>query len=206
MNLKYIWNKVLKKLRGTAIANSSIHKTSKVEAGTQFINSSMNRYSFCGYDCKILNCDIGAFCSLADGVIIGGAQHPIEWVGTSPVFYKGKDSVTKKYSEFERPKAKRTVIGNDVWIGDRVIIKGGITVGNGAVIGMGSIVTKDIGDYEIWAGNPAKLIRKRFSEDIVQDLVKISWWDWDNLTIQKYSQYIRNPEQFIKQVEEEIKK
>jgi len=161
----------------------------------------MNRYSFCGYDCKILNCDIGAFCSLADGVIIGGAQHPIEWVGTSPVFYKGKDSVTKKYSEFERPKVKRTVIGNDVWIGDRAIIKGGITVGNGAVIGMGSIVTKDIGDYEIWAGNPAKLIRKRFSEDIVQGLVKISWWDWDDLTIQKYSQYIRNPEQFIKQVE-----
>lgn len=66
---------------------------------------------------------------------------------------------------------------------------------------MGSIVTKDIGDYEIWAGNPAKLIRKRFSEDIVQGLVKISWWDWDDLTIQKYSQYIRNPEQFIKQVE-----
>jgi len=66
---------------------------------------------------------------------------------------------------------------------------------------MGSIVTKDIGDYEIWAGNPAKLIRKRLSEDIVQGLVKISWWDWDDLTIQKYSQYIRNPEQFIKQVE-----
>ena len=206
MNLVYIWNKVLKKMRGAAIAGSTIHSTSKVEAGSQFINSSMDQYSFCGYDCKILNCDIGAFCSIADGVIIGGAQHPIEWVGTSPVFYKGKDSVTKKYSEFERPKAKRTIIGNDVWIGDRAIIKGGVTVGNGAIIGMGSIVTKDIGDFEIWAGNPAKLIRKRFSEDIIQDLIKLSWWEWDDFTIQKYSQYIRNPEQFINQVEKEIKK
>lgn len=203
MTLAYLWNKVLKKMRGAAVANSSIHKTSKVEAGSQFINSSMDRYSFCGYDCKILNCNIGAFCSIADGVIIGGAQHPIEWASTSPVFYRGRDSVAKKFSEFERPKSKRTIIGNDVWIGDRALIKGGVEIGDGAIIGMGSVVTKNVGAYEIWAGNPAKLIRKRFDDNTVQELLNSAWWNLDDATILKYSQYIREPNQFVSQLKKE---
>lgn len=203
MTLAYLWNKVLKKMRGAAVANSSIHRTSKVEAGSQFINSSMDRYSFCGYDCKILNCNIGAFCSIADGVIIGGAQHPIEWASTSPVFYRGRDSVAKKFSEFERPKSKRTTIGNDVWIGDRALIKGGVEIGDGAIIGMGSVVTKNVGAYEIWAGNPAKLIRKRFDDNTVQELLNSDWWNLDDATILKYSQYIREPNQFASQLKKE---
>lgn len=202
MNIVYIWNRILKKIRGSAIANSSIHNTSKVEAGSQFINSSMDRYSFCGYDCKILNCDIGAFCSIADGVIIGGAQHPIQWASTSPVFYNGRDSIPKKFSKFDRPKAKRTTIGNDVWIGDRALIKGGVTVGDGAIIGMGSVVTKDVGPYEIWAGNPAHLIRYRFSDKTIKSLVNLKWWTLDDKTLKKISMYICNPEQFIQSIEE----
>lgn len=203
MTLAYLWNKFLKKMRGAAVANSSIHKTSKVEAGSQFINSSMDRYSFCGYDCKILNCNIGAFCSIADGVIIGGAQHPIEWASTSPVFYRGRDSVAKKFSEFERPKSKRTIIGNDVWIGDRALIKGGVEIGDGEIIGMGSVVTKNVGAYEIWAGNPAKLIRKRFDDNTVQELLNSAWWNLDDATILKYSQYVREPNQFVSQLKKE---
>ena len=203
MNFSYLWNRILKKMRGVALANSTIHITSKVEAGSQVINSSMNKYSFCGYDCKILNCDIGAFCSIADGVIIGGAQHPIQWVSTSPVFYKGKDSVAKKYSEFERPKSKRTKVGNDVWIGERVLIKGGVEIGDGAIIGMGSVVTKSVGAYEIWAGNPARFIRMRFSNNIVQGLIKSSWWDLDDAVLQNFSQYIREPDRFVNQLEKE---
>ena len=100
MNFRYIWNRVLKKIRGVAIRNSYIHPTSKAEAGTQFIDSNMEKYSFCGYDCKICNCEIGAYSSIADAVVIGGARHPIEWVSTSPVFYAGRDSVNKKFSIF----------------------------------------------------------------------------------------------------------
>lgn len=203
MTIAYLWNKILKKMRGAAVANSTIHSTSKVESGSQFINSSMGRYSFCGYDCKIINCDIGAFCSFADGVIIGGAQHPIEWTSTSPVFYKGRDSVAKKFSEFDRPKSKRTSIGNDVWIGDRALIKGGVEIGDGAIIGMGSVVTKNVGAYEIWAGNPARLIRKRFDDEIIEGLLKSTWWNMDDTIIQRYSQFIREPSQFISQLEKE---
>ena len=87
----------------------------------------------------------------------------------SPVFYEGKDSVKTKFSTFKREKPLLTTIGNDVWIGRNVIIKEGVTIGHGSVIGMGSIVTKDVLPYSIVGGNPAKLIRMRFDNNIIDD-------------------------------------
>ena len=96
MTISYLLAKVLKKIRGSAIVNSKIHKTSKVESGSHIVNTVFDRHSFCGYDCEIFNCDIGSFCSIANNVIIGGGMHPIDWVSTSPVFYEGRDSVKLK--------------------------------------------------------------------------------------------------------------
>lgn len=200
MNIRYLWNRLLKKMRGVAVANSIIHKTSKVEAGSQFINSSMGRYSFCGYDCKIINCDIGSFCSIADGVIIGGAQHPIKWGSTSPVFYNGRDSVKKKFSEFERDASIRTRVGNDVWIGERALIKGGITVGDGAVIGMGSVVTHDVMPYSIVAGNPASLVRYRYDEKVIKKYLSKNWWEKSDDEINRAANKVRSAEEFIEEI------
>lgn len=197
MRLEYFWSKILKKMRGNAIVNSRIHKTSKIESGSQVVNSSMERYSFCGYDCKILNCSVGAFCSIADGVIIGGTQHPISWVSTSPVFYSGRDSVKKKFSAFQRPEDAFTVIGNDVWIGERAIIKAGVKIGDGAVIGMGSVVTKDVGAYEIWGGNPAHFIRKRFEDDIIESMKQDEWWNDSDDELLKRAIFIKSPKDFL---------
>ena len=143
-----------------------MHKTSKVESGTTIINSSMDRHSFCGYDCNINYCDIGAFVSIASRVSIGGSMHPIEFVSTSPVFLSHKDSVKTKFARHDYFNIARTKIGNDVWIGEGVFIKSGVTIGDGAVVGMGSVVTKDVPPYTIFAGNPARLIRKRFTETV----------------------------------------
>lgn len=203
----YFWSKILKKMRGVAIKKSVIASSSKIESGSQVINTVMGRYSFCGYDCKLINCEIGSFCSIADRVSIGGAQHPIDWVSTSPVFYEGRDSVKKKFSQFPREKDSRTIIGNDVWIGEGAFIKGGVVIGNGAVVGMGSVVTKNIGDYEIWGGNPARLIRKRFSDEIANKLIDIKWWDMSDEQIQMLSACIQNPSLFIEEIinrEEEL--
>lgn len=195
--LLYYWNKLIRKLHGKAIRNSVIDKQSKVEAGSLFLNSKMGKYSFCGYDCKIINCEIGAFCSIADGVVIGGAQHPIEWGSTSPVFYNGRDSVTKKFSEFDRPLNPKTKIGNDVWIGERAIIKGGVSIGDGAVVGMGSIVTHDIPPYCIAVGNPAKIIKKRYGENTIELYMQKKWWDRSDDEIKNAAEKVRNAQDFI---------
>ena len=93
--LVYILSKVIKKIRLYSIKNSTIDKNSKIESGTNFINSSMARHSFCGYDCSIINTEIGAFCSIASNVKIGGVAHPVHFASTSPVFLSHKDSVCR---------------------------------------------------------------------------------------------------------------
>lgn len=201
MSFIYYWAKVIKKLKGSAIKNSDIHGTSKIEAGSHIVNSSFDKHSFCGYDCEIYNTKIGSFCSIANGVVIGGSQHSMEWVSTSPVFRKGRDSVKMKYSEFDYIDGKTTCIGNDVWIGERSLIKQGITIGHGAIIGMGSVVTKDVAPYAIVGGCPAKLIRKRFDDVTIERLLEIKWWDYGDDELKEYAKYITSPAEFITRVQ-----
>lgn len=125
----------------------------------------------------------------------------MNWVGMSPVFYEGRDSVKAKFSTHKRDDIKRTIIGHDVWIGHSVIIKQGVTVGTGAVIGMGSIVTKDVAPYAIVAGSPAKEIRKRFNNEIIQKLLESKWWEFSDEKLHKYAAYFKEPEKFISELE-----
>jgi acetyltransferase-like isoleucine patch superfamily enzyme len=157
----------------------------------------MGRHSFCGYDCDILNTEIGSFTSIANCVVIGGARHPIEWVGMSPVFYSGRDSVKKKFSTFSLEKSARVVIGNDVWIGHSALLLAGIEVGHGAVVGAGSVVTKNVPPYAVVVGNPARIIKYRFDPEVVEKLMASSWWNLRDEEIQVLSKDIRNPLRFI---------
>jgi acetyltransferase-like isoleucine patch superfamily enzyme len=194
----YLYSKLVKKLRGAAILNSKIDNTSKIESGSQIVNSVMGKHSFCGYNCEITNVNIGGFCSIANGVIIGGGAHPVDWISTSPVFYSGRDSVKTKYSEHERDFPKNVIIGHDVWIGQNVLIKQGVKVGTGAVIGMGSIVTKDVEPYTIVAGNPARVIRNRFNNNLTKKLLESKWWDMDDSMIREAAKFAKEPELFLK--------
>jgi len=198
-SLEYYFSKFLKKMKRKAVKNSIIDGTSKVEAGSTVLNSIFDRYSYCGYNCTILNTKIGAFCSIADNVLIGQASHSMERVSTSPVFREGKDSVKKKFALSPMESLKTTVIGNDVWIGEGVKIKSGVIVGDGVVIGMGSVVTKNLLDYGIYAGNPAKLIRMRFPDDIIKEFTKIKWWNFSDEELEKYAKYFDRPLLFIEE-------
>ncbi|MHA7841665.1 MAG: CatB-related O-acetyltransferase [Gammaproteobacteria bacterium] len=130
---------------------------------------------------------IGKFCSIASGVkfMLGGTQgHTYEWIASYPLDFLEEDF--DGYNNVP-PKAQQlkgdTVIGNDVWIGAEAMIMPGLKIADGAVIGARSLVTKNIGPYEIWGGNPAKLIKKRFSDEDIEKLSQIQWWDWsiDNI-------------------------
>ena len=196
----YYWAKFLKKIKTKAIKNSSIHPTSKVEAGSEIVNCKIGRYSVISYNCDIVNCDIGSFCGIGNGTVIGKGMHPMEWVSTSMVFYEGKDSLKQKFFEHKRQPQKRTKIGNDVWIGEYSILKQGITVGHGAVIGMGSVVTKDVEPFSIVAGCPAKEIRKRFDSETIDALLKSQWWDFSDEKLFKYGKYFNDPQEFLKKL------
>tara|TARA_B110001452_G_scaffold267650_1_gene278864 strand:+ start:10147 stop:10791 length:645 start_codon:yes stop_codon:yes gene_type:complete len=198
--LNYYWAKILKKIRGKAILDSTIRRTSKVESGCNLIDVFMDKHTFCGYDCEIMNCEIGSYVSIASGVVIGGGMHPLDWVAMSPVFYEGRDSVKKKFSEFKREESKRVIIGHDVWIGQNALIKQGISIGTGSVIGMGSVVTKDVLPYSIVAGNPARLIRMRFDSETINSLIKSEWWNLEENLLVKVAENIKDPAAFLESI------
>lgn len=200
MSLSYLWSKGIRRIRGAAIRNSNVHRTSTVEPGSSFVNSKMGRHSFCGYDCDISGADIGAFCSIANRVAIGGGRHPIEWASTSPTFYEGRDSVAKKFSTFSRPEPARVSIGSDVWIGYGVTIMQGVSIGHGAVVGAGAVVTRDIPDYAIVAGVPATVIRYRFDGVLRQNLLESRWWDVPDGVLEQCADEIRDPVAFLQKL------
>ena len=200
MTLAYIYSKIVKKyLRGKCILRSNIHKTAVISSGCNVVESTMGRYSYIGYDSTMVKCNVGSFCSIADCVYIGGAEHPMEWVSTSPVFQKVRHSgPTKRYAKFELPQIKTTTIGNDVWIGHGVIIKQGVIIGHGAVIGSGAVVTKDIEPYSIVVGCPAKHIKYRFDEQLRNDLLSTQWWNLSDEELSRLGRYAQQPKEFVK--------
>lgn len=195
--------KALKKARLSSVKDSVIHTTSKIESGTTFYGSKMDRHSFCGYDCDVYCADIGSFTSIANGVVIGGGRHPMEWVGMSPVFYEGRDSVKAKFSSHRREPVRRVVIGHDVWIGRSAIVLPGVEVGNGAVVGAGAVVTKSVPPYGIVAGNPARLIRYRFDDSVVARLIASKWWTLGDEALHKLGPHFNDVKTFLEIVERE---
>lgn len=131
--------------------------------------SEINSYSFIGFNCSITKTKVGSFASVANNVSIGMGAHKLDNISTSSLFYK---DVFKTLTE------KECIIGNDVWIGVDAIILRGVKIGDGAVIGANSVVTKDIPDYAIAVGSPAKVIKYRFN-DAQQKIIKESnWWQY----------------------------
>lgn len=132
---------------------------------------------------------IGKFCALARGVkfIMNGANHKMSGFSTYPfqVFGNGWEKVTPQPEDI--PYKGDTIVGNDVWIGYDSLIKPGVKIGNGAIIASRSVVVSDVPAYTIVGGNPARLIRERFSPQIVSTLESIAWWNWP---IEKISQHL----------------
>ena len=128
---------------------------------------------------------IGSYCSIGSGasfIMAGNQGHKYDWISSFPFFYMSEfDVFSKSQDGFQ--KAGDTVVGNDVWIGSEAMIMPGVQIGDGAVIGSRALVTKDVEPYSIVGGNPAKLIKKRFSDDDIQKLQEMKWWEWDEETL-----------------------
>lgn len=126
--------------------------------------------------CNIFHAKIGKYCSIAKGVKIGLGRHPTNLISTNSIFYK-----SGIYSHWKREigfvEEVEVSIGNDVWIGLESIVLDGVKIGDGAIIGARSLVTKDVPPYAIAVGMPAKVIKYRFEQDVINRLLEIKWWN-----------------------------
>lgn len=145
------------------------------------------------------NVYVGKYCSIATDVIFENhGNHRFDTPSTYPFREAGVNPNSYVSSVFKKP----TKVGNDVWIGVHTHILPGLTIGDGAVIGAFSIVTKDVPPYTIVGGNPAKPIRKRFSDDVIQKMLQLKWWDLPDKIVDEHLSTIEDVHEFIAKVEE----
>lgn len=153
-------------------------------------SSIIGRGSYTGSDCIIKNVDIGCYTSIAWNVNIGAGNHPYNHVSMYTNYWF-KRTFGIELPEDYKPNIAKTVIGNDVWIGMGVNILHGIHIGDGAIIGTGAVITKDVEPYSIVVGVPGVEVKKRFSDEVINLLLELKWWEWDEEKIKQNIEFLR---------------
>lgn len=160
-----------------SIQNVKFEDYANVAHHAQISNSIIGKRTSIGRYSKIRNAEIGKYCSISWDVTIGAVTHPFHHLSSHAFTYRKQFGLCEE--DIDIPQ-KTTIIGNDVWIGCNSVIISGVKIGDGAVIGAGAVVTKDVEPYGIVVGVPAKLIKYRFNEKIRNRLVELCWWDWED--------------------------
>ena len=160
----------------------------EVGARTMLLDVAMGDYSYVVNDAEITYTTIGKFCSIAAMTRINPGNHPMHRATQAHFTYRASAYFSGESDEaefFDWRKSHRVHIGHDVWIGHGAIVLPGRNIGTGAVVAAGAIVTRDVLAYTIVAGNPARPIKRRFSEQIADRLARLAWWDWDHETLRQ---------------------
>ena len=164
-------------------------------------NSTIGDHSYINSDTHISNSKIGKFCSIASNVTFGLGMHPTHLISTHPSFY----SCNKGYKTFADREYfleyGTIILGNDVWVGNNAIIMYGVSIGDGAIIAAGAIVTKDVKPYEVVGGIPAKHIKFRFKEDEILKLSTFKWWNKDEAWLEEHYKLFLDREKFLEYLE-----
>ncbi|WP_251394957.1 CatB-related O-acetyltransferase [Metabacillus litoralis] len=162
----------------------------------------IGKYSYVNRGTIISSGTIGNYCSIASNCLIGPDSHPINYISTSPFLYEEKNilNIESDWDRFPNPPS----IGNDVWIGANSVIMQGVNVGNGVIIGTGSIVTKDIPDYHIVAGVPSSIIRRRFDEKTIDYLLELRWWDMSEEELMNNKELFLSKEKWVDSINDRI--
>lgn len=168
---------------GSSVGDSTLGAFVEIGVGSRVSHSQIGDYSYCDRYSDIANATVGKFSNIAAFTRIGATDHPLDMASLHHFLYRSNDYWDDAEADaafFEKRHARRTTIGHDTWIGNGAQVKPDVTLGHGAVVAAGAIVTRDVAPYTIVAGTPARLLRPRQPAEIAERLIALAWWDWDH--------------------------
>jgi phosphonate metabolism protein (transferase hexapeptide repeat family) len=168
---------------GCQIVNSTFGAFCEVGEGSRVLNSDFGDYAYCDRMADIANTTVGKFANIAAMTRIGPTDHPYTHAAQHHFLYRSSyywDDAEDDAAFFAARAARRTVLGADCWIGHGAIVKPEVTLGIGAVVAAGAVVTKDVDPFMIVAGCPARPLRSRFPQAVIDRLLALAWWDWSH--------------------------
>jgi phosphonate metabolism protein (transferase hexapeptide repeat family) len=168
------------------VRDAVLGRYTEIGARTVFAESTLGDYSYVVSDSNIIYTTIGKFCSIAAHTRINPGNHPMQRASQAHFTYRASayfEDAQDEAAFFDWRRSTPVTIGHDVWIGHGAIVLAGRNIGTGAVVAGGAVVTKDVPDYTIVAGNPARIIRRRFPEEITGRLKALAWWDWEHAAL-----------------------
>ena len=183
------------------IYKAKIGSWTEIGPNSTIVETTFDDYSYAAGDAQIIYAEVGRFCSIASHVRINPGNHPMDRVTQHHMTYRRAQyglADTDDEGFFAWRRAAKCVIGHDVWIGHGALIMPGVSVATGAVIGAGAVVTRDVGPYAIAVGVPARVIKHRFSTDVVAKLLRIAWWEWDRPTLEQRFADLNNLDLFLR--------
>jgi len=165
------------------ITDTSFGAYVEIGRGSRVAHSVIGAYSYCDRYADIANADVGKFANIAAFTRIGATDHPLHTASCHHFLYRSDDywdDADRHQAFFDHRRSRRAVIGHDTWIGAGAMVKPEVTLGDGAVVAAGAVVTRDVAPYTIVAGTPAKPLRDRQPREVAERLIALAWWDWDH--------------------------
>jgi acetyltransferase-like isoleucine patch superfamily enzyme len=181
------------------LSNVKFEGTNKVYKYARLRDATLGKFSYVSRGTQLYNAEVGRFTCIGPESVIGPGEHPVRgYITSHPAFYStlaqaGRTFVNRNYVE----EIPRTLIGHNVWIGARVIVRAGVRIGDGAVIAAGAVVVNDVAPYTVVGGVPAKWIRDRFDQELKDIIHQSAWWDWEPEKLAKHADAFRDEKMFI---------
>lgn len=191
---------------GCRIGNATFGRHVEIGADCSLSNTEIGDYSYCSRLCDLANVTVGKFSNIASGVRIGATDHPLDRASLHHFLYRSAsywDDAEDDAAWFARRAVRRAFVGHDTWLGHNAQVKPEVTVGHGAVVASGAIVTHDVAPYWIVAGVPARPLRPRVAGATAERLMRLAWWDWDHARLRAALPDFRalSPEAFLERYE-----